>query len=237
MTPKLCTSVSSVGRSYPVCQDTSPFCFTNTCDLSPTSDDGPCLGWRADSNSAYQWISYGQVGPLPPSPPLPPLPPPVVMLYLSCCSRWRRGLKTLAVDWVTWMFLLDRRHFWEYTPSTVLMWVYWKVYFNLSLYSPSSSSSSTSLSLSSSSSSSSSSSFWQWVVTEQGCNCYSRVLVPLYDTLGSEAVVYIINQGEQHTKIIVQDIISVIASFVYRLICFVILVFKTIFNMPLHSHR
>ena len=35
----------------------------------------------------------------------------------------------------------------------------------------------------------------QWVVTEQSCNYYSRVLVPLYDTLGAEAVAYIINQS------------------------------------------
>jgi len=35
----------------------------------------------------------------------------------------------------------------------------------------------------------------QWVVVEQSCNCFSRVLVPLYDTLGPEAVSYIINQA------------------------------------------
>ena len=36
----------------------------------------------------------------------------------------------------------------------------------------------------------------QWVVVEQSCNSYSRVLVPLYDTLGSDAVSYIINQSK-----------------------------------------
>ncbi len=35
----------------------------------------------------------------------------------------------------------------------------------------------------------------QWVVVEQSCNYYSRVLVPLYDTLGPEAVAYIVNQS------------------------------------------
>ena len=35
----------------------------------------------------------------------------------------------------------------------------------------------------------------QWVVAEQSANCYSRVVVPLYDTLGPEAVSYIINLG------------------------------------------
>jgi len=34
------------------------------------------------------------------------------------------------------------------------------------------------------------------VVTEQSCNCYSRVVVPLYDTLGPDAVSYIINLGK-----------------------------------------
>lgn len=36
----------------------------------------------------------------------------------------------------------------------------------------------------------------QWVVVEQSCNSYSRVLVPLYDTLGPDAVSYIINQSK-----------------------------------------
>lgn len=35
----------------------------------------------------------------------------------------------------------------------------------------------------------------EWVVVEQSCNSYSRVLVPLYDTLGPDAVSYIINQS------------------------------------------
>ena len=36
----------------------------------------------------------------------------------------------------------------------------------------------------------------QWVVTEQSCNYFSRVSVPLYDTLGTEALVHILNQGD-----------------------------------------
>lgn len=31
---------------------------------------------------------------------------------------------------------------------------------------------------------------------EQACNMYSLTIVPLYDTLGPEACVYIINQGK-----------------------------------------
>ncbi|ESO84095.1 hypothetical protein LOTGIDRAFT_211040 [Lottia gigantea] len=37
----------------------------------------------------------------------------------------------------------------------------------------------------------------EWTITEQGCNTYSLVTVPLYDTLGSSACHYIIN----HTNI------------------------------------
>ncbi|KAM9194596.1 long-chain-fatty-acid--CoA ligase 1 isoform 3-T4 [Dugong dugon] len=36
----------------------------------------------------------------------------------------------------------------------------------------------------------------EWVIIEQGCFAYSMVVVPLYDTLGSEAVPYIINKAE-----------------------------------------
>ena len=41
------------------------------------------------------------------------------------------------------------------------------------------------------------------MVTEQSCNYYSRVLVPLYDTLGSQAVAYIINQSNVNKQSIV----------------------------------
>uniref|UniRef100_A0A8D0Z4E4 Long-chain-fatty-acid--CoA ligase n=1 Tax=Sus scrofa TaxID=9823 RepID=A0A8D0Z4E4_PIG len=39
-------------------------------------------------------------------------------------------------------------------------------------------------------------SYKQWVIIEQGCFAYSMVVVPLYDTLGTEAITYIINKGE-----------------------------------------
>lgn len=35
----------------------------------------------------------------------------------------------------------------------------------------------------------------QWVIIEQGCYTYSMVAVPLYDTLGAEAITYIVNKG------------------------------------------
>uniref|UniRef100_A0A452FPB8 Arachidonate--CoA ligase n=1 Tax=Capra hircus TaxID=9925 RepID=A0A452FPB8_CAPHI len=38
--------------------------------------------------------------------------------------------------------------------------------------------------------------FYGWVIIEQGCFTYSMVIVPLYDTLGTEAITYIINKAE-----------------------------------------
>lgn len=37
--------------------------------------------------------------------------------------------------------------------------------------------------------------YGQWIIGEQACYTYSMVAVPLYDTLGPEALVFIINQG------------------------------------------
>lgn len=36
---------------------------------------------------------------------------------------------------------------------------------------------------------------FQWIIGELACYTYSMVAVPLYDTLGPEALVFIINQG------------------------------------------
>nr|XP_004666441.1 long-chain-fatty-acid--CoA ligase 1 isoform X3 [Jaculus jaculus] len=36
----------------------------------------------------------------------------------------------------------------------------------------------------------------EWVIIEQGCFTYSMVVVPLYDTLGTEAISYIVNKAE-----------------------------------------
>ncbi|XP_064333631.1 long-chain-fatty-acid--CoA ligase 1 isoform X3 [Camelus dromedarius] len=36
----------------------------------------------------------------------------------------------------------------------------------------------------------------EWVIIEQGCFAYSMVIIPLYDTLGTEAITYIINKAE-----------------------------------------
>ncbi|XP_040499343.1 long-chain-fatty-acid--CoA ligase 1 [Ursus maritimus] len=36
----------------------------------------------------------------------------------------------------------------------------------------------------------------EWVIIEQGCFAYSMVVIPLYDTLGTEAITYIVNKAE-----------------------------------------
>uniref|UniRef100_A0A8C9AP32 Long-chain-fatty-acid--CoA ligase n=1 Tax=Prolemur simus TaxID=1328070 RepID=A0A8C9AP32_PROSS len=36
----------------------------------------------------------------------------------------------------------------------------------------------------------------EWVIIEQGCFAYSMVTVPLYDTLGAEAITYIVNKAD-----------------------------------------
>uniref|UniRef100_A0A8C6I8X1 Long-chain-fatty-acid--CoA ligase n=1 Tax=Mus spicilegus TaxID=10103 RepID=A0A8C6I8X1_MUSSI len=36
----------------------------------------------------------------------------------------------------------------------------------------------------------------EWVIVEQGCFSYSMVIVPLYDTLGADAITYIVNKAE-----------------------------------------
>ncbi|XP_019624807.1 PREDICTED: long-chain-fatty-acid--CoA ligase 6-like [Branchiostoma belcheri] len=41
----------------------------------------------------------------------------------------------------------------------------------------------------------------EWAIAEQGCNMFSIVVVPLYDTLGAEAVQHIINQAELRTVV------------------------------------
>ncbi|XP_065883666.1 long-chain-fatty-acid--CoA ligase 1-like [Dysidea avara] len=45
----------------------------------------------------------------------------------------------------------------------------------------------------------------EWVVTEQACSAYSMIVVPLYDTLGSEAVEYIINQTGIKAAVVATD--------------------------------
>ena len=39
----------------------------------------------------------------------------------------------------------------------------------------------------------------QWTITELACYTYSLVSVPLYDTLGLEAITYILDKGKATT--------------------------------------
>lgn len=41
----------------------------------------------------------------------------------------------------------------------------------------------------------------EWVLVEQACNLYSLSIIPLYDTLGAEACIYIINQAQMTTVV------------------------------------
>ena len=45
----------------------------------------------------------------------------------------------------------------------------------------------------------------EWVIVEQSCNAYSQVLVPLYDTLGPEAIEHIITQAGTEVVVLSAD--------------------------------
>lgn len=45
----------------------------------------------------------------------------------------------------------------------------------------------------------------EWILFEQGCYCYSLVVVPLYDTLGPDACAFIIKQTDMSTVIVEDD--------------------------------
>lgn len=45
----------------------------------------------------------------------------------------------------------------------------------------------------------------EWILYEQGCYCYSLVVVPLYDTLGPDACAFIIRQTEMSIVVVEDD--------------------------------
>eukprot|EP00800_Vazella_pourtalesii_P017344 TRINITY_DN524_c0_g2_i2.p1 TRINITY_DN524_c0_g2~~TRINITY_DN524_c0_g2_i2.p1 ORF type:complete len:659 (+),score=132.98 TRINITY_DN524_c0_g2_i2:47-2023(+) len=45
----------------------------------------------------------------------------------------------------------------------------------------------------------------EWVIVEQSCNAYSQVLVPLYDTLGPEAIEHIVTQAGTEVVVLSAD--------------------------------
>lgn len=44
----------------------------------------------------------------------------------------------------------------------------------------------------------------QWTISELACYTYSLVAVPLYDTLGTEAIIYVIDKGENTAHTLIQ---------------------------------
>lgn len=53
----------------------------------------------------------------------------------------------------------------------------------------------------------------EWVVTEQACNAYGWCNVPLYDTLGAEAVSYICGQTGMHTVFAARTEVAKVVKF------------------------
>lgn len=45
----------------------------------------------------------------------------------------------------------------------------------------------------------------QWIISEYACYTYSMVAVPLYDTLGPDAIVYIVNKGKYQLTLFHND--------------------------------
>ena len=45
----------------------------------------------------------------------------------------------------------------------------------------------------------------EWLITEIACGAYSLVIVPLYDTLGHDAISYIVNQTGMSAVVCAED--------------------------------
>lgn len=100
------------------------------------SNNGPCLGWRENINSPYQWINFDET--------------------LLRAKNFGSGMISLGLQ------------------ARQLIGIY-------STNRP------------------------EWVLFEQGCYCYSLVVVPLYDTLGSDACGFIIKQTEMSIVVVEDD--------------------------------
>jgi len=57
----------------------------------------------------------------------------------------------------------------------------------------------------------------EWIVTEHACSSYSYISVPLYDTLGPDAVKYIINHADISAVFCVQEALKIMLSFLSEL--------------------
>jgi long-chain acyl-CoA synthetase len=52
----------------------------------------------------------------------------------------------------------------------------------------------------------------EWVIAEQACNAYKHVVVPLYDTLGPEAVSYVVRQADLRTVLCSAEMVGNVAN-------------------------
>ncbi|KAJ3088549.1 Long chain acyl-CoA synthetase 7 peroxisomal [Quaeritorhiza haematococci] len=57
----------------------------------------------------------------------------------------------------------------------------------------------------------------EWVITEQGCFMYSFCTVPLYDTLGNEAIEYIVTQTEMPAVFATKDKVKILLGIADKL--------------------
>ncbi|XP_052890614.1 long-chain-fatty-acid--CoA ligase 1 isoform X1 [Anopheles moucheti] len=102
------------------------------------SNNGPCLGWRENLQSPYQWMNFNET--------------------LLRAKNFGSGLISLGL---------------RPGPNTFI-----------GIYSQNRP---------------------EWILFEQGCYCYSLVVVPLYDTLGPDACAFIVDQTEMQVVVVEDD--------------------------------
>lgn len=102
------------------------------------SNNGPCLGWRDNLSSPYQWMNFNEA--------------------LLRAKNFGSGLMALGL---------------APGPDTFV-----------GIYSQNKP---------------------EWILFEQGCYCYSLVVVPLYDTLGPDACAFIISHTEIALVVVEDD--------------------------------
>ncbi|XP_058130221.1 long-chain-fatty-acid--CoA ligase 1 isoform X1 [Anopheles ziemanni] len=102
------------------------------------SNNGPCLGWRENLQSPYQWMNFNET--------------------LLRAKNFGSGLISLGL---------------RPGPNTYI-----------GIYSQNRP---------------------EWILFEQGCYCYSLVVVPLYDTLGPDACAFIVDQAEMQVVVVEDD--------------------------------
>ena len=56
----------------------------------------------------------------------------------------------------------------------------------------------------------------QWIITQEACNAYSLILVPLYDSLGEEAVKFILQHAEVEIAVCAQEKLLCLLKFAHE---------------------